>query len=1241
MKKISLLLIIVMALAVSVFAMAACEDPDPIITGINVEGHETLYLQGEAFDRTRGYVVVAYDNDTTRNVPFSDADVSFTGFDSATVRLVPVTANYQGHTYTFHVNIQALTIQSAAVEGHRSTYFINDTLSRDGYIVVTFANNTTERIRLNDNRVSITGFNSSAPATQQRINVSVNLTQGVATAHFYIEVLEAVPVSFAVENYRQVQALGALEFDRGIARAIVTFDNGTTQDWPLDYRFTYTGFNAAVETLNQQVTFSFEGLTYSVNVEIRGGYTPLRIQAGIDNPYNTSFPPMLQNEELIGLSNVVVRINYANGVERMVNFIDEAEITMIFDNMQIGTAVVIVIYYRGATSIMTVRIDKNVVLYINTAGQELAAVNPINATREQRDRAIGAIDLFITELNSNMAGIHEANFNNLVLIAFVNSYNQANANFELASDRVILTGNVPSVSIEGTRDDIDAWIEAMSLFVEAMDDLVLLTQFNILWQGTPISARLTNLVQWFNNAGGSDMIQFVDMFVYAIEIYEMFRGIRLYNADDAMAPAAVAAANQARDFIEDKTMGMARNVFSILNQWNPQIADAMIYVFYRIDDDGQWLTIMENIFIPQAFTRVRSLGDLLFIYFNRQRLFSTVQEHDITVFYALQREFIRAANDLLETTHWFYIEAFHDFPLINTGLTIEHPNQIEGGPVLPRPPLHMALGQLINYVAYGQFVGLFNIGQGTQASAFSLPSDWPLTIILMQGHYQNEYLNNFMDIYFEWILNYGRVTTEQEAQERDRDGWIFDPLSTAIPQFAIDTENFLRELIYLPAQYQYTFFTVLNRWGEDEFLHHNVSDDGLSLDRVMWNELNYFSEFLFGHYNTIFSGPNIVVMLLLQNMLSAIEYNMFATQLVIERQVFIDFVDTNVVAFEAGLTSAARTLFHQHLGFFFDRILDLRELSVRIAADEFNPVHDAYWQNILERLTVYLDALAEAQHRNSMAAQNAPEAYRHRGRIARIAFFASYARIRHLHQYILNNAPDSVLEAYFNHNIHQPRWMWAADHPLQPRATMVTFWASALINNVQAGRSSITGVLSPLGSRGRMTEDLWAVYYAMFDLVWADYAYEFSGTATPVDWVNYTLDQIPLASVANIMLMINNLSVEETYIFFANNNLSVPWQPVFEHNFILETFFDENFGEGHAMTEFAIALVIMEFYIYEYYIFGSQAAVDRILGDLGIVRLRATRAALTGTIDANLLALYNNFVEWVNDLEDRWEEDAA
>jgi|GEM_PF-2572796 len=1248
MKKVGLVLILVAALLVSVFALAACpgpDDPAPTSIAVVAGSFRTQYFVGDEFDRSQGRITVTYGDGTTREVEFSSLAVDFSGFNSSVQGPIDVVATYRGlESAPFRVSVQNINVYSVTVTGYRLQYFVGDTFDRtQGTMHIVFNNDIEETLAFANTRITFANFNSSAPVVNQAITATATTAHGNATYTFYIDVNAARPVAIEVVNYRAVQAQNAPTFDRGLlARVNIEYDNGDILNVPFDARFTVTGFVSSAVVASQVITVSYEGVYTTITVSVQGGTTPISIVAGLNNMTLFDFPIMLQGETLDRLDEVMVEIAYANFTTRTVSFNAEDEIVLHFDNMNVGETPVI-FYYRGATIAMNVYIEKNWVLYVNTLAAEIASVSPTAATRAQRDIAVRAIRAFVSELNSNMAGIHVDNFENAVAVAFVISYTGVNTNFELAASRIVWVNDVASVTLDGGRAGIESWINAMRSLLESLQDLVYLEDVDVLWQGLPISERIADHLDWFDRAGGMALMSAVYMFEGAVDIYEIFDGVTVANREDALSPAVVAATNAVRNHIDGMPLSIAQNVFRILDNWRPVIYDAMIYHFFRSDDIG-WVHAMEQIFIPSDFIAVRQLGASANWYFQNQRFFGVtgqqnpdnVQIHDASSFYVVFNRFVSAVEVLDNSTRWYFIEAVHNMPLLRAGFSLNNPGAPGHG-----QPIYITYAGLIEFVIFGDTVGFHAIPGGQATMMLRIPYTSPtIANRKTDATINSGVFDDFFDLYIDWLNNYGRTVAG---------GFELSPNSIGLEQFNIDTRAFLEAFVYLPSTYQWIFFDLIYRGGIEtnaQPLGGGVTFENRTLRAYFIDELTYLQPFLRGTYVYLFNNSPVLINLLL-NMMRAVEYNMFATQSIIQRQRFIDFFDTNVSTPRGNLSAANEALFEEHLGFFYDRLLHLRNIGAQVGAGTFNPTIDTRWENAFERLERYIHSMSEALFRTG---QVAPEGYR---RTSRIAVYSSYARIRALHRYIMNNAPQSVIDVYFSvDSFVVENWVFrGTNHPNQALSTMVLTWANNTIQNYLRAAQTISGFAGRL--QGRMTEEVWELYYELFDLVWASFEYQFRGTNFAVAWAPYTLQQIPMSRFAQFLTMINDLDIDSKYVFFAANSIPLPTTPPsisHEHHALVSHYLTVTLGADDLLAQFVGALVSMERYIFEFYLFEDQIAVDAILGRErgtypnivpaggGIVRLRERRAAITGAIDPALQALYNRFNAWVADLEANWVE---
>lgn len=112
-----------------------------VIPRIEVVNAQTVYYVGETFDTSRGSLNVARDDASTYNVLFSDASVSFSGFDSsAPVSSQTITVTYAGtQTYTGEFSIAVYSTDNATITPpNRTNYQSHESFQVNGaYITYT------------------------------------------------------------------------------------------------------------------------------------------------------------------------------------------------------------------------------------------------------------------------------------------------------------------------------------------------------------------------------------------------------------------------------------------------------------------------------------------------------------------------------------------------------------------------------------------------------------------------------------------------------------------------------------------------------------------------------------------------------------------------------------------------------------------------------------------------------------------------------------------------------------------------------------------------------------------------------------------------------------------------------------------------------------------------------------------------------------------------------------------------
>ncbi len=114
-----------------------------VIERIRVENAQTVYYEGEALDTSRGRLVIARDDATTFNVPFSDSTVTFEGFDSSEPAVdQQITVRYQSgeQNYAAVYAVTVYTTDNAVLTPPRKTDYRSHEEFQPSGAYITYSN---------------------------------------------------------------------------------------------------------------------------------------------------------------------------------------------------------------------------------------------------------------------------------------------------------------------------------------------------------------------------------------------------------------------------------------------------------------------------------------------------------------------------------------------------------------------------------------------------------------------------------------------------------------------------------------------------------------------------------------------------------------------------------------------------------------------------------------------------------------------------------------------------------------------------------------------------------------------------------------------------------------------------------------------------------------------------------------------------------------------------------------------
>lgn len=149
-------------------------DASKTVSGIVIADEKELkkeYYVGDKFV-VGGQITVSYSNADPETIDITSAMVS--GYNPQTSGSQTITVTYGGKTTSYEVTVTAVAVSSIAVTAPTKTdYKVGESLDlTGGSLVATYNNGKEETLPLTAAGVSVTGFNSAAPAQNQEITVS-------------------------------------------------------------------------------------------------------------------------------------------------------------------------------------------------------------------------------------------------------------------------------------------------------------------------------------------------------------------------------------------------------------------------------------------------------------------------------------------------------------------------------------------------------------------------------------------------------------------------------------------------------------------------------------------------------------------------------------------------------------------------------------------------------------------------------------------------------------------------------------------------------------------------------------------------------------------------------------------------------------------------------------------------------------------------------------------------------------
>lgn len=384
-----------------------------VVTGITIkDAPKSSYFVGDDMDRASGSILVTYNDGGEEIIALSDSGVSINGFDTTTAKDDhEVTITYAGQTAIYTIDVVEPTLEEISlVAPTKNQYFIGQTIDLAGGKIVATYNNGSKDIVLTDARVSITGFNSSAEATNQVVTV----TFGGLSKTFTVNIIRksATEISIATAVSKTEYYVGD-NLDLTGATIEVNYNDNSSDTLALtDSNVSIVGFDSTTANDNLTVTIKVDDATATFTV---------KIYARSVNSINiTSQPTKLTYfvGEDLDLTGLAVKAIYSLHEEEV--DVDDVAVTG-FDSASAVNDQVVTITYAGKTATFKVNIiNKSVesiaiktnptkVNYyvgdaIDVAGGEIEVSYDDNSTDTIE---LSHIDVSVTGFDSTTAGEKE------------------------------------------------------------------------------------------------------------------------------------------------------------------------------------------------------------------------------------------------------------------------------------------------------------------------------------------------------------------------------------------------------------------------------------------------------------------------------------------------------------------------------------------------------------------------------------------------------------------------------------------------------------------------------------------------------------------------------------------------------------------------------------------------------------------------------------------------------------------
>ena len=268
MKRLGNLMLILLLLAATLLVVASCGS-DVSEIAVNEDGMpQLIYVLGQDVDLSNGVLSVkGKDGDT--ELPLNSEGVTVTGYDKNTLGEQTLTIAYGGKTTEITVTV----VERMVAVDYWADYMLDDTFDNSkGRLKITRDDGTSYTVQLNHPNVTISGFDSAAPADGQKVTATYTVENVTYTATFPINVYQVDEIRFQRPNK---VAYNSHDEAIDLAGGYLTLKgNGGTLEKDITLRADMiSGFDLSAVTkenspYNQTITVTYGSKTFTYDIKL-------------------------------------------------------------------------------------------------------------------------------------------------------------------------------------------------------------------------------------------------------------------------------------------------------------------------------------------------------------------------------------------------------------------------------------------------------------------------------------------------------------------------------------------------------------------------------------------------------------------------------------------------------------------------------------------------------------------------------------------------------------------------------------------------------------------------------------------------------------------------------------------------------------------------------------------------------------------------------------------------------------